>query len=182
MKKGRNKEQHDALERFFSGMEVIESPADLRVFASVTDKNNATRGDEKRCVLAQACRRLYGSSAVLIFKRVAYIDLPDENGIRRVNRFTVSEKTRKQIIAYDETGDFPPGGFTFSKPSPARTLEDFRAKLAQRKRRIKSGEHKVDPKRSAIMKGVVREVKRAALITGVRDGSGMVHFVKQQAA
>jgi hypothetical protein len=174
--RGRSKEQADALERFFAGMKVVEATAPLRVFANENDKRIAFRGDPKSCVLARACERLFGSSAVLIFKTIAYVDLPDSNGIRQVNRFYVNNNVRDQIIRYDETGEFPPGGFTFY--IPPRTLDGDRQYQKDRKQRIKNGEHVVDVHKSAMLKGVFKGVKKAAMLTGIRDGSGMVHFVK----
>lgn len=180
--RGRSKIQADAITRFFGGMEVIEAKESLRVFANKTDKQNANQGDPESCVLAQACGRLYGSSAVLIFKTIAYVDLPDENGVRYVNRFSLGAKTTRQIVEYDQTGEFPPGGFVFAPPSKHSQLDNDRAYQKERKRRIQNGEHKVDPKRSALLKGVAKGIKQTALLTGVRDGSGMVHFVKNTGA
>ena len=180
-RRGRSPAQGDVLTRYFGGMKVIEAKEPLRVFANKADKQKATQGDPKSCVLAQACKRLYGSSAVVILKTKAYVDLPDENGVRYVNRFSVGTKTERQIVEYDKTGEFPPGGFTFASPSKCDQLDNDRVYQKERARRIRNGEHKVDPKKSALLKGVAREVKKTAKLSGVRDGSGMVHFVKHAA-
>lgn len=175
--RGRSGKQGAALQRFFGGMEVVEATEPLRVFASADDIKKATKGDPRHCVLARACNRLFGSSAVLIFKTVAYVDLPDEKGVRKVNRFSVGVKAGRQIVNYDKTGKFPAGGFTFSVPADGSTLDSYRNYQIERKRLIRTGKRRVDPQKSALMKGIVKGVKKSALLTGVRDGSGMVHFV-----
>lgn len=177
---GRDKAQKEAVERFFGGMKVEEATEPLRIFPNEADIIAAKQGSPEECVIAQACHRLFGSSAVLIFKSVAYVDLPDATGIRKVNRFYVPKALSRQIVEYDKTGKFPSNGFTLLPPPESERLDYDRKYQAERAKRIKNGDHKVDPQKSALLKGTVRGVK-AAMLTGVRDGSGMVHFVKNAA-
>src|SRR5262249_38561966 len=115
-----------ALARYFLDMEVVDADHDLRVFVNKHDLECAERGNPTECVFAKACKRLYGSRAILFFRSVAYVDLPDEEGIRRVYRFLIGRAAKNAIEKYDRTGEAHPGGFLLSAPRPSERIENKR--------------------------------------------------------
>lgn len=177
---GRSREQLDALDRFFHDMPVIDARGHLRLFVTQEDIAEARRRDPEHCVFANACRRLFGSSAILFFRTIAYVDLPDENNVRSVERFYMTPRTQKRIAEFDKTGVAPPGGFLLNKPSTSRTLEKsltFSRGYRQRERGAAMAASK--EKRAATLKGVAkRRMTLAATATDIRSGNGMVHFNK----
>lgn len=56
--------EKETLDRFFSGLPVEEADSALLIVADSTDANVAEQGDPANCALAQACKRLFNSTAV----------------------------------------------------------------------------------------------------------------------
>jgi hypothetical protein len=161
------------IKRLWGGLPVIDGEHDLRVFINQSDLDNAVRKDPGACVFAAACKRIFGSSKVLFFKSVAYVDLPDGNGARRVERFEMPDKMRELIEAFDR-GEMtiPEAGFLLKVPKASFTLE-YRRNISRKTR-----------KRAALLKGTAsypRKVSRPILIDmSVRNGTGMTHFIKME--
>lgn len=154
--RGRTKQEREAL-RVFKGMPVRDAKADLLFPVDWPDVKDAVAGDPTRCVAARACKRLYGSTAMVIMRTVAYVDLGEENGTRTVYRFTVPQETLEKIIRPLDAGGKPVAGvFTLNAPSPTRTL---------------AHQTRIDHKR--------RERERTAKLNGtiypLRPGSGRNH-------
>ena len=115
--------QRDILVRFFGDLPVIEAKGKLIVLANDNDGQRAVRADPANCVFAKACHRLYGSTAVVFFRSVAYIDLPDAHNVRHIHRFMLPHETRDKIAEFDRTGVAATGGYTLLPPTRSATLE-----------------------------------------------------------
>jgi hypothetical protein len=168
--KGRSTNQENELQRVYGDLPVVDAKSDLFVFAADEDIADATQGDPHSCAFSLACRRLYGSSAAVFFRSVAYVDLPGPRGGRRqLHRFRVPPETRELIEDFDRTGTTNPGGYLLKAPSPSRTLEAARASASNHRRAALKGE--------ARRKGP----KKADPLTlqGVRNGTGQVQFIRQ---
>lgn len=164
MAKG-NKGRQAVVGRYFRGLPVIDATESLRVVINRADIAKARKLDPNNCVFAQACRRLYDSHAVLVLRRTAYVELPDDNGRRTVNRFVLSDETNGKIVRFDKTGEAPEGGFLFNAPSKSNTM-DAKAKYGKAyDRAVRNGSHKV--------KATGKPNKKALrAMIGVRDGRG----------
>ncbi len=165
-------------------MEVYEATEPLRIFALKEDEKGAKTKDWGACVFAKACGRMFGSRRVAFFRRAAYVELPDREGKRCVERFKVGESMRRDIEKFDKSHVPPAGGFKLDPPRPSETLEGM---AKNHKRRV------ADPasrkRRAAQQKAYHQKRKRKAAINGKRrgahlplielewrSGTGMVHF------
>ena len=75
------------LKRYFGPLECVDAKKDIRVFVSRIDFKGARRKDETNCVLARACKRAFGCTKVMVLRGRAYLDLPQEDGSRKLERF-----------------------------------------------------------------------------------------------
>ena len=167
--------------RNFEGMPVVDTDAQLIVMPNEKDIATATPGDPENCAIAQACKRLYNSAIVEIWKRVAYIEIADQEGNHYVLRFHIAPRTRAQIIHFDQTREFPPGGFVFEEHPPSMRLDAVLARGRARAERLRAGEARKPRKPGeAAIKGEARSdvepATPATVMRGVRSGVGQVHF------
>jgi hypothetical protein len=164
------------IERLWGGLPVVDGDHDLRVFITQDDLDNAVRKDPGACVFAAACKRIFGSSKVLFFKSVAYVDLPDENGNHRVERFEMPRSMRALVEAFDR-GEMtiPEAGFLLKKPLPSNSLDYIRSGEKQKDRK----------KRDALLKGYStpnsgRIARPITIDMSVRSGQGMAQFSRKR--
>ena len=173
---------YDAIKRHLGDLEVVDAPADLRVFIQPQDVKSATAKDPGCCVFAQACKRQFSATKVIFWRAIAYVDLPGPDGKRRVERFLLSPAMRDLIENFDRGNKVADSaGFQLKAPSPGRTLAG-------------QAEYKTRKKRAALIKGTSVTQKRGMQGEGryskpaivvdleVRNGKGMVHFKKQSSA
>lgn len=153
--------------RFFRGLPVVDATEPLRIVVNKQDIKGAKRLDPNNCVFAQACRRLFNSHAVLFLRRTAYVELPDEKGIRVVNRFILSHETCEKIHHFDKTGEAEEGGFILNPPTASTTIAGKRKYTKKYKKAIASGQHVPEKRKS-------NKKNRRFLKTmeGIRDGRG----------
>lgn len=177
MKKARASNMTEArkeIRRLWGDLEVVEAQKDLRVFIRPSDIRSAKAKDPERCVFAKACRRQFSATKVLFLKSVAYVDLPDEHGVRRVERFQMSRQMRDLVESFDRGQPIRDvAGFELRKPRPSYTLKAKAASnLLQRHSRSKKAKQKPAGTQG---KGAY---SRAALPVdlSVRNGMGRVHF------
>ncbi len=152
--------------RYFRGLPVIDAEEPLRIIVNKSDISKARRLDPNNCVFAVACRRLFDSHAVLVLRKTAYVELPDERGRRVVNRFCIATSTSERIAEFDKTGEAPEGGFIFNAPPDSKKMDAERTYGAKRKQAIRAGTHKVKSRAGGKSSKVVRTM------LGVRDGRG----------
>lgn len=170
-------QEQEAL-RVFEGMRVVEATEPLMFSISSQDVAAAVPGDPTACAAANACHRLFNSTAMVILRTVAYIDMETDTGERVVYRFGVPEKTLEKVIRpNDERGRAFPGVFKFTPPLLGRTLEyqaKTKAREHARRREAKiKGELYVPQHKGG--RGGERGVAASGAVGLLRDGSGMVH-------
>ena len=75
------------------------------------------------CRFAKAAHRIYGSTAVVFFKTIAYLDLPDENNKPYLARCSLREQVARAIAEWDQPGGtMKPGSYYLYPPTPGRTM------------------------------------------------------------
>lgn len=157
--------RHKEVHRFFRGLPVVDAEDTLRIVVSRQDIKSATRLDPNNCVFAQACRRLFNSHAVLFLRRTAYVELPNEKGIRQVNRYVISGDTAAKIAHFDKTGEAAEGGFLLLPPSPSKTMQAHKAYNVKYRQDVYYGRR--TPKPHGPLKA-----RKSRTMFGVRDGRG----------
>lgn len=163
----------NGLKKWFGDLEVIEATHSIRIQPNESDIENAVRNDPMNCIFSKACQRMWSSKAVVFFGTVAYVDLLDKNGIRHVERFSISAEGKRFIKAYDQKKKIMLKSFLLLPP--AQTLTSKAVAKKSRKDR--------QAKREAILLGKTTGAKRPQrkptgmrLSTFFRNGNGMVQF------
>lgn len=168
---GRSREEQEVIDRFWDGLPVREATEPLTVRITKRDSRGAEAGAPIDCAIARACRRMYGSQAMAIFRRVAYVDIADALGNRVVYRYQIPVPVRRMIAQYDTNGAFPTGAIELRPMEPSRTLDSLRRGYHRRKKAIIKGE---------AVRGEGPKTPRKTPISfdAVRNGSGLVYFDK----
>src|SRR3954447_7863828 len=102
MASGRTRQEQGAIDRYWAGMSVVEANHVLWVFPQKRDIKGAIKGDPEECALAHTCQRQFSSTAVVILRTRAYIDLENDQGVREVRRFIIPPVTTKSIVHFDK--------------------------------------------------------------------------------
>lgn len=166
--------------RLWGDMDVVDATRDLRIFVRHEDMANAKPKSPDMCVFANACKRTFGTTKVLFFRRVAYVELPDESGVKHVERFTLGPGVRELIEKFDreETRVFPEGGFLLKSPPYSKTLQGG-IDRNERKRELRE----IRKRKASLINGKTDRSRRApygspsmVVDLSVRNGTGMVHF------
>jgi len=163
-----------AIRRLWGDLEVVDAEKDLRVFIRPSDVKGAKTKDPGHCVFAKACRRQFDASKVMFFKSVAYVDLPGEDGVRRVERFQMTPTMRTLVESFDRGQPIRDvAGFELRKPRPSYTLES----LIEKRRRLRSGKSTGSKRIAASKQGKGRYKRRPLKVDlSVRSGAGRVQF------
>lgn len=166
---GLSKRLKTQLRRYHGELPIIDAIAPLQLFPSKDDVACAIKGDHMECAIAQCAKRVCGSTAVIIDRTVAYVDHFDEDGKRRIHRYTMTKKTQKAIAGFDQGLGFPAAGFTLAVPTGSNTLD------AQLERSRTQYERDRKKKAKALMNGtIVEKRERKDPLAGlVRNGSGL---------
>lgn len=93
----------------FGNTPVVDGDDPLRLHPKEEDALGAVCKSPTECVLARCARRMYGSTAVVFLKTSCYVDMLDEDGIRRVHRWPVPARVRKQLERFDRGEPFKLG-------------------------------------------------------------------------
>lgn len=170
-----NKGTRVALKRWFGDLEVVEASRDLHVQPKEEDAINGIRKDPSQCMFSKACQRMYDSTVVLFFGTVAYVDLLDEDGIRRVNRFMIDSPAQAVINAYDKGKKVNGAGFKLRAPRETETVDNKNQRNKERRESILKGE------RPRLLSGRKEKSQSSpnpwpARMDFFRNGSGRVHF------
>jgi len=183
--RGRTKEQNELLRRAYgTDLEIVDSDFNLPVMVEKRDTIGAIPLDAKNCAFSKTCQRMYHATMVLFFSTVAYIDLPDENGVVKIYRFMLATKANNAVSVYDKTHDFQPGIYLLKAPPRHKQLETQRRTSMRRRKNPAERRKKMlyQRKRAARIKAkayVVKTRTRAGVPGMVRNGSGLV-FTKVQ--
>jgi hypothetical protein len=167
---------NETLKREWEDLPVVDATEPLRVTIVESDIVTAKRKSPGCCAFANACKRSFGSSKVLFYRSVAYVEMADENGDSRVERFTLSGAAKKFVSDFDKGKLVSTGGFTLNVARPSERLQSLSKKAraeraAQKRLAIKSAKTKTGKKPSPV-------VFATSL---VRTGKGAVHFAKTKA-
>ena len=164
----KGREAHDVRE-MFGNLPLVEAKHSMVVYVSKPDIDQAVPRDPNNCVFAQACKRAFGSQAVLFYPTVAYVDMLDEDGKRIVMRFRVTEKTRAAIERFDLTQSAAEATFVLQPVPPTMTLA---AKTVQQRKRRKAYEAGVEKHPTRIEGGKkAYATRRNKELMGLRVGS-----------
>jgi hypothetical protein len=161
------------LHRFFGDLEVVDAKKELRIQPSLEDIETAIPEDPHNCVFSRACQRMWGSTAVLFFGTIAYVDLLTNTGKRRIERFKISSEGQRFIQAVDsKKKKVAPAGFLLLPPSRSLSLEGKRQVYSEYLKRKKEAllVGKSKPKHG------IRPKPKTVRLAAFRNGSGMVHF------
>lgn len=120
--------------RKFGGKELVdaEQPLMIPLLKVDIDSADALRSagvnDPKRftdCVMAQACKRVFGESAVVRFNRTnAYVAW---DGAKYALRYEYSDTARLLMETFDKEESIEPGDtIVLNPPSPRRRLDSMR--------------------------------------------------------
>lgn len=165
------------IERLWGDLPVVDADADLILTIRQSDVSEAKAKDPSGCVFARACKRVFDSNKVLIFRSIAYVEMPDKNGKRCVKRFTVSSEMRDLITNFDQGNSaIKEAGFVLKKPTGVRTLRAKRKKdrRHEKKRQLRGY---IRPKGR---QGQGRYADEPLVIDTVRNGSGCVSFMQKK--
>lgn len=167
---GRLKEIKEQISREFEGLPVVDAENDIRLIINSEDieKSKNNQKDFEHCVFAESCRRLYDSKKVLFMRKVAYMEMPNEDGEHRVERFMISDKAQKVIADFDKGNSPEPGtAFVFKAPSEVETLE------YNRKRQKEFWQRRKQEKKEAKMNGTISEKSETDSKNSVNGGRGL---------
>lgn len=169
----------NTVERVWDGVPVQDATKDLRIMIKPCDVSNAVQKDPGHCVFARACKRSFGTKKVLFLRTIAYVELPDEKGEMKVERFMMSPSVQQLVSDFDKGNKvIPHGGFLLLAPTPANRLDSQRAYEETRKESRKT-------KREALLRGERPQTPERgkesphnprAIDFEVRNGTGLVKF------
>jgi hypothetical protein len=160
-------------------VEIIDAKRELRVFIRPEDLAKAVIRDPGECVFAQACKRQFGAGTVFFWRSRAFVELPGEDGVRRVERFVLPKEMRKLIEDFDSGRTIiPEAGFLLNAPTESQTLEHERIRRRPRRRL----EREREEAKKRLLGTTTPRVSEAGKPTRLRDrliirsGAGQVHF------
>jgi len=167
-----------SVERFWEGIPVQDATNDLRIMIKPCDLTKASRKDPGHCVFARACKRSFGTKKVLFLRTVAYVELPDEKGETKVERFMMSDSVQQLISDFDKGNKvIPHGGFLLLAPIPTAQLDyqrNYYESLHKRKKEaLLRGERLQTQERKKVKES---PHKPRAVNLEVRNGTGLVQF------
>jgi len=166
-------------------MELIDAKADLYLTVIQEDGIGAKPRHLGECVYAKASHRLYNSTVMVFTKTTAYVDLEDEDGIRRVVRFLLSQRIINEIWGYDQSDGkiFHPGPYILLAPPRSQRL-DVKLKDAKARRKRDPEQYKKrvarnNQKRRALIKSKGKLFKpktmdQSANLGYIRVGTGLI--------
>lgn len=175
--KGTPAQDRVRLKRWFGELEVVEAKKELRVQPNDLDIASAIQGDPRNCVFSRACQRQWGSTFVVFFGTVAYLDLLGPDGVRRIERFVLSRAAKRFIKAFDAGETMDPRGFSLLPPSRSQTADEITRQTSRRK-------HEAILKGKSTVTGAARPKREPTglrLSAFFRGGMGMVQFPSVQA-
>ena len=174
-------------EIFGPDIEIVEATSPLRIQPTPADLVGATPRDPSNCVFVHTVDRMYGSKMVVVFKKVAYVDLIDKHGTRQVNRFMVSKEATKMLSEFDRGKPFEIGtAIEFLPPSKRGTLKVKRRQ--SRKRHIENKKYEdrrtrlnaLLLKRRKVAEAATARLQKAKVKANVKKDKAMLAGIKQR--
>jgi hypothetical protein len=119
---------------FGEDVEIVDAKFPLRIQPSPDDLVGAEPKNPGNCALVHTVRRQHGAQMAIFWKNVAYVDMIDADGVRRVFRFKVTKAARKLITDFDHGEPFEIGrAILLEAPSKNQTLKAGRKRLQAKK-------------------------------------------------
>lgn len=112
----------------FGVLPVVDAISAIRLQPMPQDVAGAVQKDPRKCVFARCATRMFGASKVVFYKSSAYIDLVGEDGIRRVERFYVSDKIHREIVKFDRGEPLKMGTAFILRPFKSNGKSTLKAK------------------------------------------------------
>lgn len=177
-RKGRSGVQQSYLDRTFGDLSIVDAKNDLRIPITRSALKNSKRKDPEHCMFAEACKEILDSSAAIFFKTTAYVDVVGKDGVRRVERFTLSPQMREMIERFDRGQKVvaDDSWLVLAAPKTGRQLEYNRKKnIALRKaKRIGTYVPKGPPRLGTESpRGSAKELE-------VRNGTGQFQMIRKR--
>jgi hypothetical protein len=94
---------NEVLRTTFNGLPIVDAEADFSLIVRNTEVK-AAKGmerDASNCILAKACAKQVGATIVAFLRTVAYLELPDGKGNKRVVRYMLDEDSQAIVKAFD---------------------------------------------------------------------------------
>jgi len=91
---------------------VVDATANMNVEVTAADDRIATKKAHKGCAMAVACKRELNLDGVIISVKTAYM-IKGKKAIR----FSVPERTSREVISFDRGGHFESGEYKLTKPT-----------------------------------------------------------------
>jgi|SRR5215831_5674633 len=174
-------------EIFGPDMEIVEATSPLRIQPTPADLVGAAPRDPGNCVFVHTVKRMYDSQMVVIFKKVAYVDLIDKHGTRQVNRFMVSKDATKMLSDFDRGKPFEIGtAIELLPPSKRATLKVKRRQSVKRKIENKKYEDRRKKlnalllKRRRVAEAAADRLNKAKHKANVKKDKAMLAGIKQR--
>jgi hypothetical protein len=145
-----NKQVLTYIHETLGDVEIKDATFKLRIQPLPVDAEGANPKDPFNCFYVHTIKRMYGCKIVVIWKTVAYLDMVDTDGIRRVYRFMISQETISRTAAFDRGEAFPMGAaIELLPPNDSNKLKNKKQYRHQRQQKRKVA---VDQARAAIKK------------------------------
>jgi predicted metal-binding transcription factor (methanogenesis marker protein 9) len=169
---------------FGKDIEIRDATFPLRLQPTPDDKDGADPHDPSNCFFVHTVRRMYGSQVVIFWKSVAYIDMVDGDGIRRVYRFFVTKDGTARLSRFDHGEPFPLGSaVTLQPPTKGSTLKanktrrdvkkkqyvDRRKQLQTNLKRAATKLEQEKQRLAAAMNNEKQDAKKLAVITKQKE-------------
>jgi hypothetical protein len=117
LKTGKDLTAH--LEKAFGkDCEIVEAKEPLRLIPLTCDGDGAEPKSPFNCGFVHTAQRQLNSKGAVFWKSVAYIDFVDEDGIRRVHRYGIPQKTQAKMAAFDHGEPWIEGNSFLFNPAP----------------------------------------------------------------
>jgi hypothetical protein len=169
---------------FGKDIEIRDATFPLRLQPTPDDKEGADPHDPSNCFFVHTVRRMYGSQVVIFWKSIAYVDMVDSDGVRRVYRFIVTKDGTARLSRFDHGEPFPLGSaVTLQPPTKGTTLKANKTRrqaakkqyVDRRKRlqtNLKRATTKLEQEKQRLAKAMSNEkqdAKKLAVITKQKE-------------
>jgi hypothetical protein len=171
----------ETLEHHWKGLPLVDATEPLRMTLTVEDIASATRENPGCCALANCCSRSFGSRKVAFYRTKAFVELVDEDGNPRVERFDIDKRARAVIANFDAGKVVNAGMVKLLPPRPSERLgARSNAKKSLRERKAteaaKQGIPAMKPRKKKRRNGW-----RNLVAAFVRSGTGRAGITKGSA-
>jgi hypothetical protein len=168
--------QDTAVKAILGDYPIKDAKQPFRFTVKQVDIDQGASKDPHNCAIARAVQRYTGVKAIAIFHTVSYIPFDKRGDDKHViERFVNDLPTKRAIVDFDLHGKFFPGEYKFNPPSQSCKLG---AQTAYVKRRKKEG--RKQEVRGHTVKSNTWDRNPKPKFLGVRNGTGLVSFTKQE--